>query len=246
MSNPGEVGQEDYCKGVYVDIRNYQRLLTSAEGGAWDEREIICMDRPSANDVRQMVSAISPCDYAFIMFTGHCAYSTADRDHILELKKGERIAYAELIKGAKRRSVILDCCQEVHNESLLEKYARSITALNASRGRTTDRETCKKLFLDGIENCPASIVKLASCSIGELSTDDDNTGGRYNSSLHDCIEDWIQAEMNRPYYSASATLSIVAAHECAAVKTKSKSAGLQNPAIEKPRTGPYFPIAVFG
>ncbi len=65
------------------------------------------MDRPSANDVRDMVAAISTRDYVFIMFTGHCAYSTADRDHILELKKGERIAFCGTNQGretAKRNS----------------------------------------------------------------------------------------------------------------------------------------------
>jgi hypothetical protein len=33
IANPGEQGQENYCKGVYVDIANYQRFLASAVGG---------------------------------------------------------------------------------------------------------------------------------------------------------------------------------------------------------------------
>ena len=47
IANPGEVGDEDYCKGVYVDIKNYQQHLTSAEGGAWDGGEIQYLNRPT-------------------------------------------------------------------------------------------------------------------------------------------------------------------------------------------------------
>jgi hypothetical protein len=246
IANPGEAGQENYCKGVYVDIRNYTNLLTSAEGGAWDEGEIKRLDRPNAEEVRVWIENFSQHDYVFVMFTGHCAYSSADRDHILELKRGERIAYAELIKGAKRRSVILDCCQEVHAESLLETLGRAVTFSNAYRGRTADRANCRKRFLDGIQNTPQSIVKITSCSIGEVSSDSDTLGGRYNASLFNCVEDWVQAQKNKYAFSGGEALPIVSVHECATIKTREKSANLQNPTIEKPRTGPYFPIAVFG
>jgi hypothetical protein len=248
IANPGEVGDEDYCKGVYVDIKNYQQHLISSEGGAWDGGEIQYLNRPSAADVRMWIAEFSRYDYLLVMFTGHCAYSNADRDHVLELRRGERITYAQLIQGAKRRTVILDCCQQVHEESLMEKYARSIMILNASnasRGRTANREACKKLYLEALERCPISIIKMLSCSVGELSTDSDTLGGRYNSSLFDCTSNWIEGELAKPYYSPPAMLSVVGAHECASVATTKKSAGQQNPTIDKPRTGPYFPFAVF-
>lgn len=246
IANPGEVGDEDYCKGVYVDIKNYQNHLASSEGGAWDEGEIQYLNRPSASEVRRRIADFSSYDYVLVMFTGHCAYSNADRDHVLELKRGERITYNQLIQGAKRRTIILDCCQQVHEESLMEQYARSITVLNASRGRIADREICKKHYLDTLERCPLSIVKMLSCSIGEVSTDSETFGGWYNSSLFDCTSDWIEGERARPDYSPATIFSVVAAHECAVHATKKKSAGQQNPTIDKPRTGPYFPFAVFG
>jgi hypothetical protein len=245
IANPGEVGDEDYCKGVYVDINNYQNHLVSAEGGAWDAGEIKYLNRPTAAEVRLWIADFSQSDYLLVMFTGHCAYSKADGDHVLELKRGERIVYAQLIQGAKRRTIILDCCQKVHEESLMEKYARGITMLNASRGRTASRDACKRLYLDALEGCPRSIVKMLSCSIGEVSTDSDTFGGWYNSSLFDCTSNWIEGERARPNYSSAGIFSVVAAHECAATATRKKSAGQQNPTIEKPRSGPYFPFAVF-
>lgn len=245
ISNPGETGQENYCKGVYVDIKNYQRLLTSSEGGAWEESEIKHLDRPTASDVRAWLTIFSVYDYVFVMFTGHGWYSTADRDRILELKKGEQIASIELIKGAKRRTVILDCCQKEHPESLREKTAARLTAFSAEAVRTADRAACRKLFLDGIQNSPESIVKLTSCSISEVSTDDETRGGRYNGSLIECVDDWFQAQAKNQFARGGSLLSTVRAHECAAVKTRELSANKQNPTIEKPRTEPYFPIAVF-
>ena len=245
ISNPGETGQENYCKGVYVDINNYQQLLTSPTGGAWDEREVIHMDRPSAKDVRDMVAAISPRDYVFVMFTGHGWYSSAHGDRVLELRAGEQILATDLLRGAKKRTIILDCCQKVHPEAIFEKIARDIVFANASVGRVPDRAACRKFFDEGVQAVPESIVKLTSCSIGEYSTDDDTRGGRYNGSLIEYVEDWVQAQAIDRFSHSVASTSIVVAHEAAAQKTRRLSVDKQNPTIEKIRTGPYFPFAVF-
>ena len=245
ISNPGETGEENYCKGVYADIKNYQDLLVSPEGGAWDPNEISRLDRPTANNVRICLAICSLHDYALVMFTGHGWYSSPERDQILELRKGEEIASLELHKGAKKRTIILDCCQKVHTESLAAMKER-IALANKALGRTPNRDTCRRLFLDGIQSASNAIVKLTSCSISEVATDDDSRGGRYNASLIECVHDWAIAQANDRFSCSSATLSIVTAHECAAAKTRKLSAYLQNPTIEKPRTEPYFPIAVFG
>ena len=36
ITNPGEQGDENYCKGVYVDAANYRRLMLSPQGGVWE------------------------------------------------------------------------------------------------------------------------------------------------------------------------------------------------------------------
>jgi len=53
ITNPGEKGADNFCRGVYVDVENYRQHLTSAVGGAWEEKEIIHLDRPSVALVRQ-------------------------------------------------------------------------------------------------------------------------------------------------------------------------------------------------
>src|ERR1700722_11765209 len=114
IANPGESGDENYCKGVYVDVANYRQLLLSAVGGAWEAGEIQSLDRPTVGEVRMWVADFSRYDYAFIMFSGHGWFSSVDGDRVLILKKGEEIASKELLTGTKKRTVVLDCCQKIH------------------------------------------------------------------------------------------------------------------------------------
>jgi hypothetical protein len=108
-----------------------------------------------------------------------------------------------------------------------------------------DPEKCKKLFLESIDKAPLGNITLTSCDIDQFSTDDDTRGGRYNGSLIECLDDWFKEQSEKPVTNYSASLSVVAAHECAAERTRKLSGGNQSPKIEKPRSLPYFPIAVF-
>lgn len=246
ISNPGEPGQENYCKGVYADIRNYQNLLTSAIGGAWHPHEITTLDRPGADLVRLSVANLSAYDYGFIMFTGHGWYSSVDKDRILELRKDVSIHASDLLSTATRRTLILDCCQKVHNESKIIKEARDLVSLNASATtrRQPNPEACRRLFFRNIEAASVGIVMTTSCSINEVSTDDDERGGRYNASLIEAAQDWANEQAQNSWLTEN-TQSIVAAHDSATNQTIRLSGGTQNPTIAKPKTGPYFPFAVF-
>ena len=245
ISNPGEPGKPNYCKGVYVDIRNYERLLKSPIGGAWDPKEIQILDQPSADLVRLCVASLSAYDYGFIMFTGHGWYSSTDKDRVLELSKGQNIHASDLYSATRRRTVVLDCCQRVYNEPKMLKEARAVEMLNASAARHRDPnpEACRKLFLKGVE-AAASLVVTTSCSINEFSGDDDERGGRYNASLIEAAQDWANAQAQNEWVVEDA-FSIVDAHDPATKETIKLSGGTQNPTIAKPKTGRYFPFAVF-
>jgi hypothetical protein len=244
ISNPGEVGAENYCKGVYVDINNYQRLLFSAQGGAWETNEITNLDRPSLADVRAWIANMSAVDYVFVMFTGHGWFSELDHDRVLELRSGQSIASNELLKGTKRRTLVLDCCQKVYKKTLIEKHAHVFSGSIEPERRPLNREACKKLFSDLVSVADEGFLRLSSCSIGEYSYDDDKEGAHYNSSLIRTVENWANGAAAR-YSQAPISLSVVAAHEQAATLTTKRSGGLQHPVIEKPKSMPYFPIAVF-
>jgi hypothetical protein len=250
ITSPGEVGDANYCGGVYVDIRNYRALLTSPHGGAWDGREtenggeIKTLDKPTAKEVRLWVTDFSQYDYTLVMFTGHGWYSSMDKDRILELKKGEAIASLELLKGTKKRTIVLDCCQRVHQESLLQKRAQMESFSNAAQGRTPNREACRTLFLNQIAAAGPGFVRMLSCQTGEYSYVSDSTGSFYNSSLIDCADGWATQQARNPW-GGNATFSVAEVHVPATAETRRRSGGLQNPDIENNKTGPSFPFAVF-
>lgn len=250
IASPGEDGAANYCKGVYVDVQNYIRLMTSATGGAWDGRdianggEIKVLEKPSAKEVRLWLADFSKYDYTLVMFTGHGWFSTPDKDRILELKKGEAIASVELLQGTKKRTLILDCCQDVHNDSLLQKRAQMESFSNQAQGRTPNREACRNLFLNRIAAASPGFVKMFSCKPGEKSYINNETGSYYNSSLLDCADEWVKQQARNPW-GGSAALSVTEVHVPATVATSKRSGGLQNPDIDYNKTGPYFPFSVF-
>ena len=78
------------------------------------------------------------------------------------------------------------------------------------------------------------------CDIGETSGDDSRKGGYYTQSLLKACYNFQDKYKNE---SKSYYLSCAIAHEQAkklVVKLKSD----QNPQIEKPRSGNYFPLAI--
>ena len=100
ISNPGEVGEENYCDGVSVDVANYINYLTSPLGGAWYRSEIIHLDRPTSTEVDKQIKLLKGCDYAFIAFCGHGYYSFELKSTILILRKHIELDSLSLRSGA--------------------------------------------------------------------------------------------------------------------------------------------------
>lgn len=245
ISNPGEPGAENYCKGVFVDVSNYCRLFKEPHGGLWSDHEIVCMNRPSALDVKIAVQKLAAHDYTFIAFSGHGYYSALQRDTILELRKGEEIPSAALFQDANKRTVILDCCREVHEEPATREMMRKYASVMESTKRAANPTRCRDRFLSDIQSSSRGIVCIHSCGLNETAGDSEQFGGRYTGSIISVGDRWADdASRDSSFYSKS--LSIVAAHEPAAIETRRRSGGTQNPTIDKPRTDKnYFPFVVF-
>ena len=247
ISNPGEVGEENYCKGVFADVANYQRLLKSPHGGFWQQGEISVLNRPSISQVRQAVRDLSSHTYSFIVFSGHGWYSSKDMCNVLTLRKSEEIASTELLNGASKRTAILDCCRKVHNESISESRSMAKAMVMEVSGivRRADPVKCRDMFFSLISKASLGIIQINSCSIAETAGDDETLGGTYSSSLIAVAEQWAEQESKKPYWSPANVNSIVGAHSPANSMTQRRSGGTQNPQITKPRSGDYFPFTVY-
>ncbi|MCL6478698.1 MAG: caspase family protein [Peptococcaceae bacterium] len=120
ISNPGELGAENYCEGVKIDVKNYISFLKSPLGGTWYDSEITHLDRPSRANVHNAITNISLCDYTFIVFCGHGYFSASKESTILELRKNEEIDSLDLRNGARKRTIILDCCRKIEKDIITE------------------------------------------------------------------------------------------------------------------------------
>lgn len=234
ISNPGEIGAENYCEGVNKDVINYKDFLMSPQGGYWFENEIICLKRPSFEVLDSYMKSLNNIDYTMIIFCGH-GYSYKD-ETIIELKNDCDVYADSLKNGAIKRTIILDCCRKGAksiDESIIHEYASLI------QKSTMDGMSARKYYDELISSCPNDVVVTYACDLNETAKDDSRKGGYYSYSLLQCARQWAeQSTFSKSYQS------IVTAHEQAAKITKVKSNYEQNPQIEKPKSTPYFPFVV--
>lgn len=234
ISNPGEIGAENYCEGVNKDVTNYKNFLMSPQGGYWYKNEIVCLDRPSFESLKKYMALLNDVAYTMIIFCGH-GYSYQD-ETILELKNGCEVYAYSLKNGAKKRTIILDCCRERAksiDNSIIHNLFESIEK------RAVDGINARKYYNELISKCSNGVVVTYACDLNETAGDDSRKGGYYSYSLLQSARQWAEQSTFTESYQ-----SIVTAHEQAAKITKVKSNYEQNPQIEKPRSTPYFPFVV--
>lgn len=240
ISNPGEVGAENYCAGVNKDVESYTRFFRAPIGGLWGTTEVIHHGRPSAADVRRAIADLSRVEYSVVVFSGHGYYSTTSRSTVLELRTGQEIDANELRVRSGRQSLIIDCCREKHPE-LPREIQFGMRVLKAAA--QINPEECRRYYDKRIMECPTELVVLYACGIGQKASDMSETGGIYSHSLLTEASEWaerLEIDTSRNYN----ILSIATAHERAAARVQRTRGDRQTPAIEKPRSEPYYPFCV--
>ena len=240
ISNPGESGAENYCRGVLRDVANYRSFLLSPLGGLWRDFEILEMSRPSAAEVRERANGLSGSDYAFVVFAGHGWYSTSLNSTVIELRDGQEIDSAVLRSGASKQTLILDCCRK---KSPAIPAVLTDSMRFAKRGPAVNPEECRKYYDKCIADCASGLVVMHACSIGEVAGDDEQKGGYYSHSLLGESGAWVESltiDTSRQYKSRS----VAEAHNAAVPRVQQISGNRQTPSIEKPRTAPYYPFCI--
>lgn len=240
ISNPGEPSAENYCEGVNVDVAKYQDFFKTALGGGWYSHEIQHLDRPTKTAVIETVKKLSTLDYSIIIFCGHGWYSSVDNSTVLELKNGQELSEMELRKNGAKRTIILDCCREIYNESILES-AMEVFAMERD-ANLLSIDKCRRFYEKAITKASTGLIVAHACSLDETAGDNSQSGGLYSESLRISANKWRKNNtVSSDNYSI---LSIVATHKTAAEHVKVRSGGRQNPQMEKPRSLPYYPFAI--
>lgn len=235
ISNPGEIGEENYCEGVNKDIKNYIQFFTSALGGGWYESEITYLERPYPSEVDAELQTMKTADYSVVIFCGHgCSYKG---ETIIELRKGFDYRTSSFRASAGKRTVILDCCRVIAQEITTGLY--ELAHMNIQK-RSMDKQKARRYYDEQLIKCAKGLVVMQACDIDETAGDDEKQGGYYSCSLIACAKDWG----NQQNGFAKDCMSVVACHNVARSRVQSLSGGNQNPQIEKPRSMPYYPFAV--
>lgn len=106
--------------GVAVDMANYQQFLLSPLGGAWYSNEIVMLKNPTKSDVVAEVNKLGDAEYSMVIFAGHGRHPKMDGSTIVQLRPGVEMDSNELKVGAKKHSLILDCCRKLEKVKLAE------------------------------------------------------------------------------------------------------------------------------
>lgn len=240
IANPGRPGETNYCKGVEKDVENYRSFLRSPVGGLWYDSEITILHQPGVVQMKVEVLAQSAVDYSMTIFCGHGHHSAQSNSTIVELKPGVDLDSNELRRGAARHTLVLDCCRVIAPvtrmvESMMAKAMKAESEIHPA--------DCRKYFDSKLAECPAGLVVLYACSVGQTAGDSESQGGYYSYSLLDGAAQWVK-DTYVDTTKTSRFLSVVEAHEISKKGVNTMSGGRQVPLIDKPRSGEYFPFAI--
>ncbi len=185
--------------GARVDIANWKNFLKSDLGGAWEDSEIITLNKPYSSDVEENLKNHSD-GYCFVAFSGHgCDGSVVLNDHI------DNFPVGSLKPKGSQGTLVIDSCRglsEAINFSFDAKLAFAnesahAVALNARLGRSvifaSSSELSKRLTLlqagvvskfrekweEHIKKNSNGIVEMVACSKGEAAGEDPLAGGYY-------------------------------------------------------------------
>lgn len=237
ISNPGEPGAENFCKGVLKDVENYISFFKSPLGGGWYSHEIKHLSRPYGSEVDFELDQLRYVDYSMVIFCGHGFTSASSGQTMIELRKGEEYNSAAFRKAFAKRTIILDCCRVIAKEIRMALYDSASMYIEK---KSMDSLMARHYYNYILNNCSNGLVVMNACKVGETAGDDDHKGGYYSYSLLESAKEWFQ----RCHGLEKDCLSVVGVHNLATAKVQSLSGGNQNPTIEKPRSYPYFPFAV--
>lgn len=225
-----------------MDVNNYLSFFKSANGGAWDDTEIV----PKHFDwtVLGLSSEIysrrmDGLDYVLIVFAGH-GYAIRGGTPYFELSENEDVSL-ETIRSwfpAQKVMMIADSCQCYIN--LLAEGGRLQDRTFSQHHDSNQRELFRKAYNKQIEDVSYhAFTFVSSVSSGEAANDT-SLGGLYSKSLLDISQSIIrqsQLSFNKVY-------DIKQIHNLASEAVSKKTGGKQNPYIHTTSVTVYPPFIV--
>lgn len=174
---------QKHLSGVSEDILNYQKLLLSANGGAWLEKEIIILRDPSLDDILNSLRYQNGADYALTIFTGHGFID--NRENLLCVNHRQSLNYKGLYSNAKRHVIIMDACRV--------DYSYGPTPGLFGLDIEFEHEnpiTARKIFDAAVARTPHGILAVFSTAANKESQDTED-GGAFTVELMSQTIEWL-------------------------------------------------------
>jgi len=217
--------------GPIHDYENLHFFLTNNLGGNWYDYEIISLENPTKEQLKEEISEMAGCDYAFVVFTGHGALEERTRRQYIELMDGI-VSIRELFVNCKRQTIVIDACRGYFLKCEL------MEAIGSLSGKPHYEETStRKLFDNALAKTEEGLTILYAASENQSALDT-SLGAAYISSLINVAEEWGDA------YNEENTLSIKKAHENAIDYMYDNYDTKQIPTMNKEKKLRHYPFAV--
>lgn len=230
-------GPGNYLPGVKIDKENYFNFLTSPEGGAWRNDEIMIYHNNCTKGALECYIKTYKCDrnkpdYWLLIFCGH-GYTNCNNKTILELSPGHE-CFIEDIKNSLDNSLclfIVDCCR-VSIHRIAESHIKKANFFSYQNQTDDYIEKCRKLYNDELEKVSQNRFNIIySTSINQCAQEDDMNGGYYSHELLSISDERIRQCKIRQRKSDS-ILYIQELHDDVRSKVIEKSDNIQIPTCE--------------
>ena len=129
--------------GVSIDVDRMHSFLLSPIGGFWKENEVDRLISPSKENLQKKIHDLKYFDYAIIYFAGHGYYSSGSNQTIVQINDKEKFKTHDFRNGAKKQTIILDCCRRSINDRNLLKSIIKEAAFDSANNIKIDPDLCR-------------------------------------------------------------------------------------------------------
>jgi hypothetical protein len=185
ICSPGK-GQK-YLQCAAKDLRNMKNYLMSPRGGSWHERELFCLNDPSWQELKLLLSSLNS-SYQFIYFAGHgCSDENAAR--YIQLKNNVLVEDTALLTAVPKQLIVIDACRTYY--PMISGIPPAEEYLNFTG------ESSRAVFDRSIQSSPdGKIIIHATQNRAEAAEDRHGRGGAFTLSL---LTSALELKTNIPY-----------------------------------------------
>ena len=195
---PGK--NNNYLRGVPVDLNNFKNFLLSPNGGRWFPNEIISLPQAQLSDVALIIQR-AYVDYLFVYFSGH-GYTDAFANKRMLCLQDLTVEDLFLLNRSPRQLIITDACR-----NYVAPGISGIPEFGEEPDHFDGESEVRNLFNRSIHQSPAGRIIVHGTQRGQYSNDSSYGGYFTRALLH--VGTKINAEGNYTQASINTVVNYV-------------------------------------